>query len=190
MAEKNILPNLEASASDGNAVLKGDVTGTGWIEKKITYPRRLHMGSGARSIVSHNPNRVPNGTAQHQSKRPDPVIFRVLLTETQQVLQPRRLLLGKTNGRHTRRILEKTDRNRKRIQLQHDPSRRTIDIQSFDSNHRQKLKGQDDGRKNTVIEKDDRNIQTEHLRRKEQRNTKPKALIWSTEKHAIKEEPQ
>ena len=85
MAEKNIVPNLEAKASDGNPIF----TPRQWLErfrqftkqehkidntplvnhrnrmdhrKKSKNPRRLHLGSGTGSTVPDNPGRIQNGT--------------------------------------------------------------------------------------------------------------------------------
>ena len=108
MAEKNILPNLKAKASDGNAVF----TPEQWLEqfrqiterehkiytsnikrrrrhrlrmdmKRTTYSRRFHLGSRTRSTVSNNPSRVQNGTGLLKNKRLYPVIHRILLPKTQ-----------------------------------------------------------------------------------------------------------
>ena len=55
-------------------------------------------------------------------------------------------------------ILEKTNRNRKRMQLYYNFSRRTFDIKIYDSNHRKKITAQDDERKIPGTQKDHRSI--------------------------------
>ena len=79
MAERNIVPNLEAKATDGNPVF----TPRQWLErfrqfgkqnryhtiaewrrnnqlgrKKTSNIRRLHMGCGTRSTLSNNQGRI------------------------------------------------------------------------------------------------------------------------------------
>ena len=143
MAEKNIVPNLEAKASDGrkHGVYTETVVGTipavhetgtqnryyttnkrrrcnriRMAQKRKSYPRRLHLGSRTGSFVPNNAGRIQNRTGQHQNQRLNPGVHRVILTKTQYLPQPGRFLLGQTNGRRiTRRILEKTNRNPKRM---------------------------------------------------------------------------
>ena len=157
------------------------------VHKRKSHPRRFHLGSRTRSPVPNNPGRILNRTGQHQNQRLNPVIHRVLLTKTQNLPQPRRFPLGQTNGRRiTRRILEKVDRNRKRMQFQHNFSPRTTDIQIYDGNHRQKTTVETNERKNIrTIEL----IKQNTYEKKNKKNTIHEALISIKEKQAIKEEP-
>ena len=62
--------------------------------------------------------------------------------------------MGETIGEgNTRRVLETTDRNRKRMQFRNHLSRRTINIQIHDSDYRQEVTGQANERKDPRDEK-------------------------------------
>ena len=136
MAEKNIVPNLETKIADGNPVFtprqclerfkqftkrehKTDITplpkgekisDTGWAGKE--QARRFHLGSGTGSTLPNNPSRIQDRSGQQKNQSPNPVIYRILFTETKHLPQPRRILLGETIRRgNTGRLLETTDRN-------------------------------------------------------------------------------
>ena len=98
------------------------------------------------------------------------------------------VFLGETNGSGIiRRILEKTNENRKRMHHQHNLSRRTFDIQIFDRNQRQDTANKLMKEKTKELKKtSELNKQYE---KKNKKHTIPGALISSKKKHVMKEEP-
>ena len=140
MTEKNIVPNLEANASDGNPIfpprqwferfrqftkpkiditplLKGeDFTDSKWTEKEAAIEENFVQGVRPEALYQKNSSRIKNGTGHNKKKRPNPVIYRTLLAKTQQIPQWMGFLSGQTIGkRKTGRVLEKHNRIREKM---------------------------------------------------------------------------
>ena len=157
MGEKIVVPNLEAKAADGNPVftpkqrlerfrqftkrehkiditplIKGeDVTETGWTGKEKAIQKGFIWGVGPETLYQI--------TRAEYKTDPDSIKIKDLIRLFLEYYLPKR------NTYHNRgdffwakhpKILEKTNRNRERMQLQHNYSRRIINIQIYDSNHR------------------------------------------------------
>ena len=152
MAVKNIVPNLEAKASDGNPIftprqwlervrqfttrehkiditllVKGeDITETGWTEKEATIQEDFFWGVGSGELYQitwAEYKTEPDSINQ----RLNPVIYRTLPSKTKYIPQQRRFLLGKTIGKwNTGRIQETIKWNWKGMQLQYHLSRKLL----------------------------------------------------------------
>ena len=190
MAEKNTVPNLEAKASDGNQLftprqwlerfrqftkrehkiditplIKGeDITEAGWTaEKETNIQEDFIWGVGPEALYQI--------TRAEYKTEPDSIKIKDLIRLYTEHYLPkhntyhnRRLLLGKTIGkRDNRRILEKTHRDRKGMQLRQYISRRITKIQIHDGDNRQETTGQTNERENIRDEENDRNDQTKNL---------------------------
>ena len=108
MAEKNIGPNLEGKASDGNPIF----TTRQWLERfrrqfterehkiDITRPLKAEdiwgVGPEALYQITREMTQKQNRTGQYKYERFDAVVHRTLFTKTQHTPQSRRLLLGQT----------------------------------------------------------------------------------------------
>ena len=141
MAEKNTVPNLEAKATDGNPVftprqwlerfrqfckrehkmditplVKGEnMTDSGWSEKEQAIQEDFLWGVGPEALYQITRAEY-KGTRQHKSEKFNPVIHRILHAKKKYIPKSWRFLLGETNRRgNTGRLLETTNRNRKRM---------------------------------------------------------------------------
>ena len=158
--------------------------------KRTSNTRRFYLGSGTGSTFPNNPSRVQDRPGQYKNQRSNPVIHRILPTETKHLPQSRRFLLGETiRRRNTGVFLEKTNRNRKRMQLRLYIGRRTANLQIHDRNNRQETTGQNKERENTGTKENSELIKQNTYEKKNEKNTIPEALISSKEKQIIKEEP-
>ena len=85
MAEKNIVPNLEAKASDGNPKF----TPRQWLERFRQFTKREHKIDITPLVKGEpeNPGRVQNETGQYKNQRPNPVIYRTLPPKTKHISQ-------------------------------------------------------------------------------------------------------
>ena len=202
MAEKNIVPSLEAKASDGNGVF----TPRQWLERFRQFTKREHkiditpLIKGERVkegkliqedfIWGVGPEVLYQITRAEYKTEPDSIkikdLFR-LFTEyylpKRNNLHLRRFLLGQTNGRRiSRRILEKNNRIRKGKQLQHNLSQRITDIQTYDDNHRQKAARQiDEGEIIRIEKKTIELFKQNTYEKKNKKNKIPEAIISTKE---------